>query len=48
MDLGPHAVYIVSAYGFAAAVFAGFILNAIRDNRAQKRALAEFQGESRR
>ena len=48
MDLGQHAVFIVSAYGFTGLVVVGLILNALRDNRAQKRALADLQGENRR
>ena len=45
--LGPHAGFILGAYGFTALVIAGLIANALRDNRAQKRALAALQGETR-
>jgi len=47
MDLGTHAGFIVGAYGFTALVVAGLILAAWRDNRAQRRALAELQGDAR-
>ena len=46
-DLGPHAAYILGAYAFTALVIAGLIFNAVRDNRAQRRALAELQGGTR-
>ena len=48
MELGPHALFILGSYGFTALVVAGLVLNALRDNRAQKRALAELQGGDRR
>jgi len=47
MDLGTHAGFILGAYGFTALVIAGLILALWRDTRAQKRALAELQGEGR-
>ena len=40
MDLGSHAGFILGAYGFTAFVIAALILNAVRDDREQKRALA--------
>ena len=43
MDLGPHAAFIVGAYGFATLVVAGLILAALLDRRAQTRALAALQ-----
>ncbi|KAB1071544.1 heme exporter protein CcmD [Methylobacterium planeticum] len=43
MDLGPHGGYILGSYAFTALVLCGLILNAIRDQRAQKRALADLQ-----
>jgi heme exporter protein D len=39
MDLGPHAVFILGSYGFAALVVGGLVLRAILDHRAQRRAL---------
>ncbi len=48
MDLGAHATYIVAAYGFTALVIAGLVLNALRDSRAQKRALVRLQREDGR
>ncbi|MGH1569759.1 heme exporter protein CcmD [Methylobacterium sp. P31] len=47
MDLGPHGGFILSAYAFTALVMAGLVGNAIRDRRAQRRALKGF-GEDRR
>ncbi|MGU3539099.1 heme exporter protein CcmD [Methylobacterium sp. A54F] len=47
-DLGPHAGFILGAYAFTALVMGGFILNAVRDQRAQKRALADLQGGAER
>lgn len=49
MNLGTHAGYIVGAYAFTALVIGGLIAQALRDHRAQKRALANLQdgtGES--
>lgn len=43
MDLGPHAAYILGAYAFAGLVVAWLILSAWRDNRAQRRALADLR-----
>lgn len=42
-QLGPHAGFILGAYGFTALVIAGLILNAWRDRRAQNRALAALE-----
>ncbi|NEU11197.1 heme exporter protein CcmD [Methylobacterium sp. BTF04] len=41
-DLSPHAGFIVGSYAFTALVIGGLIVRALRDNRAQKRALAAF------
>ncbi|WP_336490761.1 heme exporter protein CcmD [Methylobacterium nigriterrae] len=41
--LGPHGGFILGAYAFAALVMAALILNAVRDQRAQRRALAALQ-----
>jgi heme exporter protein D len=43
MSLGPHAGYILGAYAFTALVIGGLIAHALRDHRAQKRALDSFQ-----
>ncbi len=48
VDLGPHGGYILAAYAFAAIVIGGLILNALRDNHAQRRALADLQNEAGR
>jgi heme exporter protein D len=47
MDLGPHAGFILAAYGFTALVVAGLIARAILDHRAQRRALAAFERRDR-
>ncbi|KMO30027.1 heme exporter protein CcmD [Methylobacterium variabile] len=44
-DLGPHAAFILGAYGFTALVIAGLVVHAILDRRAQERALARLQEE---
>jgi heme exporter protein D len=50
MDFGPHATFIVAAYGAAAIVLAALVLWVRLDYRAQQRALAalEVQGVTRR
>ena len=40
LGLGAHAGFIVGAYAFTALAVGGLILNAVRDQRAQRRALA--------
>ena len=47
MDLGPHAVFIWSAYGVTALVLAGLIAWLVLDGRAQERRLAA-RGVTRR
>jgi heme exporter protein D len=47
MELGSHGGFILAAYAFTALVMAGLVGNAIRDRRAQRRALKGF-GEDRR
>jgi heme exporter protein D len=47
MDLGPHGGFILAAYAFTALVMVGLVGNALRDRRAQARALRRF-GEERR
>jgi heme exporter protein D len=43
MDLGPHASFIVAAYGVATAVVLTLIAWVIVDYRAQCRLLAELE-----
>ena len=47
MDFGSHGGFILAAYAFTGLVMAALIGNAIRDRRAQVRALKGF-GEDRR
>lgn len=44
--LGPHAGFILGAYAFTALVIVGLIWHAVRDRRAQTRALAALQNAS--
>ncbi len=48
--LGPHAGFILAAYGAVAIILAGLTLAILRDHHAQKRALAalERRGAGRR
>jgi heme exporter protein D len=50
MDLGPHADFIVLAYGAAAVVVCGLVAWVLLDHREQKRMLADLEarGVSRR
>ena len=50
MNLGPHAAFIVAAYGMAALVIATLLTWLSLDYRAQMRRLAELeaQGVTRR
>jgi heme exporter protein D len=43
VDLGPHAVFIVVAYGAAALVVLGLIAWILADYRAQRRLLADLE-----
>ena len=47
MDLGPHAAFILGAYGFTALVIVALVAHAILDRRVQDRALARLQEEPR-
>ena len=47
MDLGSHGGFILAAYAFTAVVMIALLGNALRDRRAQLRALKGF-GEERR
>lgn len=42
MDLGTHAGFILASYAFTALVMGALVLNAVRDRRAQTRALRSF------
>jgi heme exporter protein D len=48
MDLGPHAFFIIAAYGAAAVVVAALIGRAVLDHRAQVKALAELEARGAR
>jgi heme exporter protein D len=43
MDLGPHAAFIVSAYGFAALIVTAMIAWIVVDHRRQTRSLADLE-----
>jgi heme exporter protein D len=43
MDLGPHAPFIVAAYGAAAVVLGALILWVALDYRAQRRILDDLE-----
>ena len=43
MDLGPHAAFIVSAYGIAALIVAALLAWIMLDHRQQTRALADLE-----
>ena len=48
MDLGPHAFFILAAYGAAALVVLGLVARAVLDHRAQVRALARLEARGAR
>jgi len=43
VDLGPHAGFIVSAYGFAALIVSAMIIWIVVDHRRQTRSLADLE-----
>jgi heme exporter protein D len=43
MNLGPHAAFILAAYGAAIVVIAGLVGWVIVDFRAQKRVLGDLE-----
>jgi len=43
MNLGPHAFFIVSAYGAAALIVATMIAWVVLDHRRQARTLADLE-----
>ena len=45
MDLGPHAGFILAAYGATAIVVLLVVLWVVLDHRAQRRALAALEAE---
>ncbi len=45
MALGPHAVFVISAYAIAALVIIALIAWVLADHRAQRRLLAELEAE---
>lgn len=42
-DLGPHAIYILVAYGVSFAVLLALAFVIIEDDRKQRRTLAELE-----
>jgi heme exporter protein D len=42
-DLGPHAVFILSAYGVTFVAIAALALAVVEDNRKQRRILADLE-----
>ena len=42
-DLGPHAVFILSAYGVTAIAVAALALAIVEDDRKQRRLLADLE-----
>ena len=45
MDLGPHAVFIWTAYGATTAVIALLVARAILDERRQRLALVKLEAQ---
>ena len=43
MNLGPHAGFILAAYGAAVLILAALVAWIVLDHRAQKRALGELE-----
>ena len=43
MELGPHAIFIIAAYGAAAVVVAALVAWVLLDFRAQKRMLGDLE-----
>ena len=43
MELGPHAPFIIAAYGAAALVVLGLIAWVLADHAAQRRLLADLE-----
>lgn len=45
LDLGPHKVFILAAYGLSLGVIVFLSLGVICDHRTQKRRLAELENQ---
>ena len=43
LDLGPHAVFILSAYGVTFVAIAALALAVVEDDRKQRRILADLE-----
>ncbi len=43
MNLGPHAGFIVAAYGAAVLILLALVVWIVLDHRAQRRALGELE-----
>ena len=43
MSLGPHAAYIIAAYGITFGVIAALIAWVVADHRRQRRILADLE-----
>lgn len=43
LDLGPHAAFILAAYGAVALVLVGLVVWLLADDRRQRRVLAELE-----
>jgi heme exporter protein D len=44
-DLGPHAIYIIAAYGVTLLALAVLAFAVIEDDRKQRRILAELEAK---
>ena len=42
-DLGPHAIYIIAAYGVTFVALAALAFAIVEDDRKQRRTLAELE-----
>jgi heme exporter protein D len=48
MNLGPHGLFIIMAYGVTGVILAGLFLHAVLDHRVQVRALARLEARGAR
>ena len=46
-ETGRHAAFVWAAYAAAAVIFAGLVLRAMIDHRAQRRALQRLEGRAK-
>ena len=44
-DLGPHAIFILAAYGVTFVAVAALALSIVEDDRKQRRILAELEAQ---